>query len=72
MPKVELEGQVFDIPAGTLTGRELKRLAGADSEDVVYRVGAPGEKPRVIDDEAPVQLRDGEQVGRIRPFLAGG
>ncbi|MBI2525333.1 MAG: multiubiquitin domain-containing protein [Candidatus Rokubacteria bacterium] len=72
MPRVVMDGQEFDIPAGTLTGRDLKRLAGADPEDVVYRVAAPGEAPEVLDDDLPVQLRDGDQVGRTRPFLAGG
>lgn len=71
MPRVIIDGQVFDVPADTVTGRELKALARVEREDVLYRVAGPGDGPHVIDDDETVRLREGDQVGRVRPFLAG-
>jgi hypothetical protein len=70
--QVTIDGQLFDIPADELTGRELKARAGIDPQDVLYRVAGPGQGPQVIDDDRPVRLQPGDRVGRVRPFLAGG
>jgi hypothetical protein len=71
MPQVIIDGQLFDVPADVVTGRELKALARVEPDDVLYRVAGTVDGPQVIDDDEAVRLRDGDQVGRVRPFLAG-
>lgn len=70
MPRVVVDGEVFDLPEGTLPVPRFRSLVQASEDEEVYEVTPDGF--RVLDREGEVPVRDGATYGKVLRFTAAG
>ena len=69
MKKIIIDGQEFEVPAESLTGNGLRRVAEVPQEDVIYRVRDG--RHEVVPEDSDVELDEGDRFGTLPRFISG-
>lgn len=68
MRKIIIDGEEILVPEGHLTGQELRRLARARNDEVLYQINPDGH--RVVRDDDFLEVEEGQRFGKMTRVVA--
>lgn len=68
---VNIEGVTFEVPASGMYGTDIKAIAKMPADSTPYIITPDGQHV-IIEDNAKVELKEGDRIGTVTRFTAAG